>query len=229
MSPRKDPKNPAQALMETDWMARMYESPLWRRNPLLGLLLGINANQEYKLISHAMKLTGRETILDIACGPGIFTRRFAREAAQGNVFGMDLSWPMLTHGKRLVRQSYIANIDLVQGNALTLPFASHHFEVVNCAAALHLFGDLAGTFSEVSRVLKPGGQFTFSTFREPKDKLISSYLRLRQEIAGIRSFRQEEIENGLRNAGFGEIRYLHAKGIWVVMSARTPSPPLSNP
>jgi SAM-dependent methyltransferase len=227
MSRRKDPESSAQALMETNLMARMYESLLWRRNPLLVFLLGINANQEYKIISRAMNLTGRETILDIACGPGIFTRRFASEATQGHVFGMDLSWPMLKQGQRLVRQYRLSNIDLLQGNALALPFANHHFDAANCAAALHLFDDLTATFSEVSRVLKPGGQFTFSTFRAPKDKLISSYLRLRQETTGIRSFKQQEIEAELQKAGFTEIHSLHAKGIWVVMSARTPSVPAS--
>lgn len=200
-------------------MARLYESFLWRRNPLLALLLGLNSTREYQIISRALALTGTETILDLACGPGIYTRRFAREASRGTVFGLDLSWPMLKQGKQLVKRNRISNINLLQGNALNLPFAAGHFNVVNCAAALHLFGDLAGTFSEVNRILKPAGRFTFSTFRYPKDPLIWAILWLRRNIAGIRSFRQEEIEDGLRKASFDEIRTLHAKGIWVVLHA----------
>ena len=219
MPPRKRPASPAQTLMETSLMARLYESALWRRNPLLRLLLGINSTQEYQIISRALALTGTETILDLACGPGIYTRRFARDASQGNVIGLDLSWPMLKHGYQLIKRYRISNVDFLQGDALTLSFARGCFDVVNCAAALHLFGDLPVAFAEVNRTLKPGGRFTFSTFRYPKDPLIQTVLWLRRNIAGIRSFRQAEIESGLQKTGFDDIRILHAKGIWVIMRA----------
>jgi ubiquinone/menaquinone biosynthesis C-methylase UbiE len=205
--------------METERMALMYESLLWRRNPFLILLLGTTFNQEYRIVSRALKLTGGERILDLACGPGIYTRRFARTVKRGSVTGIDLSWPMLKHGKRLVQEHRLSNVRLIQGNALRLPFSSSCFDVVNCAAALHLFGDLAATFTEVRRILAPWGRFTFSTFRYPRNKLIALYLHLRGNITGIRSFRQEDIEQELHKAGFPEIRYLHTWGIWVVMSA----------
>lgn len=223
MQSRKRPKDLAQAMMETNLMARLYESPLWRRDPLLVFLLGITFRKEYQLVSRALKLTGNESILDLACGPGIYTRRFAREVKQGNVLGFDLSWPMLKHGKQLVRKSGITNISMIQGDVLNLPFTDHHFDVVNCAAALHLFGNLATVFSEVSRVLKPGGRFTFSTFRYPKNSLFTPFLQLRRSLVGIWSFRQEEIRNELQKAGFREIRYLHAKRVWMVISAMTSS------
>lgn len=219
MPPNTRPTNPAQTLMETNFIARLYESFLWRRNPLLVLILGSTFNKEYRIVSRAMKLTGNETILDLACGPGIYTRRFARAVRRGTVFGLDLSWPMLEQGKRLLRGTRLSNVRLIQGNAGLLPFQNNFFDDVNCAAALHLFGDLGTTFAEVSRILRPGGRFTFSTFRYPKNKLIASYLRLRGNVAGIRSFRQEDIDNELRTAGFGETQILHARGIWVVMSA----------
>jgi ubiquinone/menaquinone biosynthesis C-methylase UbiE len=211
--------NPAQRLMEREFMARLYESPLWRRNPLLTLLLGSTFHQEARTISRALRLTATETILDLACGPGIYARRFALEVSRGCVIGADLSLPMLRHGAQLLRDHCIANVRLLQGNALALPFRSSSFDVVNCAAALHLFGDLARTFAEVERVLKPGGRFIFSTFRYPRNRLMQQFLHLRYNLVGIRSFRQEDIESELRKARFGKFHYLHAKGIWVVMYA----------
>lgn len=214
------PKNPAQALMETERMAQMYESLLWRRNPLLILLLGTTFEQEYRLVSRALHLTGSERILDLACGPGIYTRRFSQVASHSLIVGADLSWAMLKHGKQLAQSHKIRNMHLIQGNALALPFPDDYFDAVNCAAALHLFGDLAGTFREVSRVLKPGGQFVFSTFRYPRNILVRFVLHLRYNTVGIRSFRQEDIEYELQRAGFVETQYLHARGIWMVMRAR---------
>lgn len=212
-------KTPAQTLMETELIARLYESFLWRRNPLLILLLGSTFNREYRIVSRSLALRGDEIVLDLACGPGIFTRRFAREASHGDVLGMDLSGPMLKHAGRLAKRERIQNLHLIRGDALCLPFARARFNVVNCAAALHLFRDLDAAFTEVNRVLQPAGTFTFSTFRYPQNQRMRQFLHLREYIVGIRSFRQEDIESGLRKAGFSEIRYLHARGIWVVMSA----------
>jgi SAM-dependent methyltransferase len=213
------PKNPAQSLMETEFMARLYESVLWRRNPFLTILLGSTFNRESQIVSRALKLTSAETILDLACGPGIYARRFAREASRGRVLGLDLSLPMLKHGNQLLQKNRLTNVRLLQGNALALPFCNSCFDVVNCAAALHLFGDLARTFAEANRVLRPGGRFIFSTFRYPKDRLMRQFLHLRYNLVGIRSFRQEDLESGLRKAGFDEFHYLHARGIWVVIEA----------
>ncbi len=200
-------------------MARLYESPLWRRNPLLALLLGSTFQREARIVSHALRLSGAETVLDLACGPGIYARRFAREVSRGTVIAMDLSLAMLEHGEQLLQDNGITNVLLLQGNALALPFDRTSFDVINCAAALHLFGDLSRTFSEVERVLRPGGRFVFSTFRYPGSRLMQQFLHLRYNLVGIRSFRQEDIESELRKAGFGEFHYLHAKGIWVVIHA----------
>lgn len=212
--------------METDLIARLYESFLWRRNPFLVFLLGSTFNKEYKLTSRALRLTGTETILDLACGPGIYTRRLAREVQHGLVFGLDLSWPMLKHGKRLARRAGSTNLHLIRGNARVMPFANNRFDVVNCAAALHLFGELRRTFAEVHRVLKPGGRFTFSTFRFPKNRAMRLFVHLRQNLLGIRSFRQEDLEKELQRTGFEEIQYLYSRGIWLVISARKSLPGL---
>src|ERR1051326_1728064 len=104
MASRKYRRSPAQTLMETNVIARLYESPLWRRDPLLILLLGTTFHKEYRIVSRALKLTGGEAILDLAAGPGIYTRRLAREVRKGMVFGLDLSRSMLKHGKRLLRR-----------------------------------------------------------------------------------------------------------------------------
>jgi SAM-dependent methyltransferase len=205
--------------METDLIVRLYESRLWRRNPALALLMGITFDQEWEIISQAMRLSGSEAILDLACGTGIYARRIAREASRGLVCGLDLSQPMLKHGKGLVQRSALSNVVLLQGDAIALPFLNRHFDVVNCAGALHLFGDLARTLSEVSRVLKEGGRFTFATFRSRGTRFSERIVRWRRHVSGMNAFRPDDLANELQKVGFDRVQCHHAKGIWLVMSA----------
>ncbi len=171
------------------------------------------------MISQAANLKGSEILLDLACGTGIYARPFANQLAHGMVFGLDLSLPMLTFAKFQARNKGMKNIFFLHGDAMTLPFSSGSFEAVNCCGALHLFTDLNHVLSEVSRVLKAGGSFTFATFRQREGALAERIVRLRQNATGMNAFRPEELESRLNHAGFAEVKRHHAKGIWLIMSA----------
>lgn len=219
MPSRTHTPSPAQVTMETEWIVRLYESRVWRRNPALAVLMGITFDREYEIISQAMRLTGSEVILDLACGTGIYARRIAREVSRGAVLGFDLSQPMLRHAKGLVNRDGLSNVMLLQGDALALPFSSGRFDVVNCGGALHLFGDLARALGEINRILKEGGHFTFATFRNRGTRFSEQVVRLRRDLSGMNAFRPDEIESELRKIGFDQVECHHAKRIWLIMSA----------
>lgn len=205
--------------METDLIVRLYESRLWRRNPALALLMRTTFDQEYEIVARAARLNASEAILDLACGTGIYARRIAREATPALVIGVDLSRPMLRYAKRLAQSGGLANVILLQGDALALPFQSGQFDVVNCGGALHLFGNVTGALAEVSRVLKEGGRFTFATFRHRGSRFSKRLVRWRRDLSGMNAFQPDELAEELLKAGFDLVRCHHAKGIWLVMSA----------
>jgi ubiquinone/menaquinone biosynthesis C-methylase UbiE len=157
--------------MESEAIVRVYESRLWRRSLLATRALGISFEREQELICRAADLTSGHTLLDLACGPGIYTRPFARQAAPGLVVGLDLSPAMLRHARRCARAERIENLALIRGDALRLPFASGRFDGINCCGALHLFPDADLALREVSRVVKPGGRFTVAAFRRGSGRL----------------------------------------------------------
>jgi SAM-dependent methyltransferase len=95
--------------MEWPPLIRIYESRLWRRSPLFGLLAGISVERECGLIAQAAGLDGDPHVLDLACGPGIYSRRFARAVPHGTVVGLDLSAPMLLHGQRRAEANLASN------------------------------------------------------------------------------------------------------------------------
>src|SRR5512147_3205556 len=118
--------------MESEAIVRVYESRLWRRSLVATLALGISFERERELIGRAARLSAGDALLDLACGPGIYTRPFARQVAPGLAVGLDLSPAMLRHARRSARAAGLENLVLIRGDALRLPFRAGRFDVVNC-------------------------------------------------------------------------------------------------
>jgi ubiquinone/menaquinone biosynthesis C-methylase UbiE len=96
------------------------------------------ADPKVQFIKQYVPLSG--PILDVGCGNGIFTLRFAN--AGGTVTGLDYS-------RHLLRQN--AHSPLVCGDATALPFPDRSFEVVFEANVLHHVADRERVIGEMAR------------------------------------------------------------------------------
>ena len=211
----------AQRTMEWEPIVRIYESRLWRRNPLVELRMGIRFEDEYRLIKKASALAEASRVLDLACGPGIYARRFARSIPEGLVVGLDLSRPMLAYAAERVREEGIDNLLLLHGDAAELPFESGDLDAVNCCGALHLFPDLPRVLAEVSRVLRAGGSFTAAVFRRSENGAGARISEAWNRYIGLQEFTPQSLRESFARAGLSEFQSLHASGSWLVAQART--------
>jgi len=92
-------------------------------------------------------------VLDVATGTGLVAREAARIAGPlGSVLGLDPSAGMLAEARRELA------IPLLQGRAESLPLATGSVDFVSMGYALRHVADLATTFGEFLRVLRPGGR-----------------------------------------------------------------------
>lgn len=215
-------RSPAQAAIDWEWLIKVYESRIWRRNPLFSLLLGISFDKELELISQVAGLTGDETLLDLACGPGIYTRPFARTLRHGTVVGLDLSMPVLNYAVKKAQSQGITNCVFLHGDALQLPFPDNQFDVVNCCGALHLF-PYPEVIQGITRVLKPGGCFTVAAARMPNMGPISTRVRdWYQRNAGVTEFFPDELVALLEEGGLTEVECHHKVRWWLIMSGVKP-------
>lgn len=98
-------------------------------------------------------------LLDVGCGTGDLTLRLARRVGPaGMVTGLDLTPAMLAVGrKKVLAQGLEDRVILIEGNALSLPFADGTFDGVTAGFSLRNMTDLDGALREMFRVLKPGG------------------------------------------------------------------------
>lgn len=107
-----------------------------------------------------------DRVLDAGTGTGFAALAAARVVgSEGLVVGVDISPGMLREAAAAVRQSGLANIELLERDATDLrPFADESFGAVICATAL-LYIPFRRALREWHRLLAPGGVVAFSNMR----------------------------------------------------------------
>ena len=194
---------PTQDLMVTRLVPAIYER-YWR--PALGRVFkgvtGPGMAEEIRIARLLLGLGEGDVVLDVACGPGNFSREFARAVGpDGLVVGIDASRTMLERGAEELRRSGPANLALIRGDATALPFRDSSFDGACCFAALHLFAEPLAALDEMRRVLRPGGRIALMTSvrRELTPRPLKPVL---QRASGMRIFEGDEIVGALEQRGF---------------------------
>jgi ubiquinone/menaquinone biosynthesis C-methylase UbiE len=195
-----------QDLMLTSIVPKVYEN-YWR--PALGRVAkgvtGPGMDEEVRIARLLMGLSPGDVVLDVACGPGNFSREFARAVgARGLVVGIDASRTMLDRGAADLERFELDNLALVRGNAVELPFRDGSFDGLCCFAALHLFDEPLAALGEMARVLAPGGRIALMTSVRRQLTLLP-LKPLIERASGMRVFEADEIVTALRMRGFREI------------------------
>ncbi|MGR9117254.1 MAG: class I SAM-dependent methyltransferase [Gammaproteobacteria bacterium] len=112
-----------------------------------------------------------DLILDVGCGLG-GTPRYLANRYHCHVTGIDLTEEYISVGETLTR---LVNLDhrvqLRQASALEIPFEAACFDIVWTEHAQMNIADKNQFYSEIARVLKPGGRLLFhDVFRGLGDK-----------------------------------------------------------
>jgi ubiquinone/menaquinone biosynthesis C-methylase UbiE len=196
-----------QDLMTTSLVPAIYER-YWRP-ALTRIAKGITGPgmaEEVRIARLLLGLGPGDTVLDVACGPGNFSREFAKAVGDdGLVVGIDASRTMLVRGAADQLSAGLANLALVRGDATALPFQDASFDGVCCFAALHLFADPFAGLDEIRRVLHPGGRIALMTSVRRKVTL-PPLKPVVERASGMRMFESDEIVRALQDRGFENVR-----------------------
>ena len=104
-----------------------------------------------------------ETVLDLGSGAGIDVFLAAREVGStGRVIGVDMTPEMLERARENARRHAITNVEFRQGDIESMPVEDATVDVVISNCVINLAPDKAKVYSEMHRVLKPGGRFVIS-------------------------------------------------------------------
>jgi SAM-dependent methyltransferase len=188
---------PFQRLMQSRPVVSIYET-VWRQ---IGYYLASSRpfSREMESVRRLARGKATDRALDLACGPGVFTRPLAAQSP-AIFIGLDLSWPMLRQAQRRLGASGIQNVLLMRGTAFRLPFANGTFSYINCCGALHLFASPDLALNEIARVLSPGGYLTVQTTIRPERSAGTVYLLERFIRFGF--FDQPGLDSRISQKGF---------------------------
>lgn len=103
------------------------------------------------------------TVLDLGSGAGLDLLLAAeRVGPAGKVIGVDMTDAMIERARANIARAGVGNIEVRKGQieALPLPDSSVDWVISNCV--INLSPQKDRVFSEIARVLKPGGQFSIS-------------------------------------------------------------------
>lgn len=103
------------------------------------------------------------SVLDMGTGTGSQCFALREKLPCASVVGMDMAMGMLEYARSQNRQN--SQIHWCSGDIEALPFAAESFDLV-CSSLAVQWCSLEGVLKEVSRTLKPGGYFVFSTLAE---------------------------------------------------------------
>jgi SAM-dependent methyltransferase len=96
-----------------------------------------------------------DTVLDVACGPGIVVCAFARIVRHAT--GIDVTPAMLARARSLQQERGLTNVTWRQGDVLSLPSPDASFTLVVSRFAFHHFLEPGRVLAEMRRVCVPGG------------------------------------------------------------------------
>jgi len=145
------------------------------------LSLGQDARWRRFLVSR-VDVGPRDTVLDVATGTGAVARELI--AAKGcTVVGLDQSAEMLAEARRRLPPG----VNLVEGDAESLPFPEASFDALTFTYLLRYVSDPGATLRELARVVRPGGSVAgleFAVPRRPWRPLWELYVRVGLPVAG---------------------------------------------
>jgi ubiquinone/menaquinone biosynthesis C-methylase UbiE len=117
-------------------------------------------------IAARLKEAQPESVLEIACGSGILTRRLRDTLSKTRLVATDLNPGMIVDAQRRFRPS--ENIEWREADAAALPFSEGSFDAVVCQFGLMFVPEKELAMREAYRVLSLGGVFVFNVWDSMK-------------------------------------------------------------
>ncbi|MBR6390489.1 MAG: class I SAM-dependent methyltransferase [Lachnospiraceae bacterium] len=160
-----------------------------------------------------------EEIVELGCGGGRNASALMKKYPSSKVTAIDYSDVSVSIAADVNAEAIKEGRCTVQQgdvSALTLP--EEKYDLATAFETIYFWPGLEKCFSQVAKVLKPGGVFLIVNESDGTDK---AGLKFENIIDGMKCHTVEEIESALKQAGFGRIKTDHHRNKpWITVLAR---------
>jgi len=216
---------------EKEGLVREVFDSVASKYDLMNDLMSMGTHRLWKrLVADEARLKPGESAIDVAGGTAdIATLLAERVGETGRVVVYDINREMLRLGRdKCVDRGLLKNVVCVQGNAEAIAFEDNTFEAATVGFGIRNVTHLERAFSEMARVVRPGGRVVCLEFSHPVNAAFGALYdlysinvlpRVGEFVTGnrdayvylhesIRKFpAQEELKEMMEGAGLYRVRY----------------------
>jgi ubiquinone/menaquinone biosynthesis C-methylase UbiE len=149
-----------------------------------------------------------DTVLDVACGPGLLVCAFAKVAKHAT--GIDMTPAMLEQARKTQQEQGLKNVSWLPGNVYSLPFPVAQFSIVSSRFVFHHLQDPLAALNEMKRVCKPGGRIVVADMApQPAKANALNAAELLRDPSHVRALPEDELCGLFDQAGLGTPQINH--------------------
>ncbi|MCX7793519.1 MAG: class I SAM-dependent methyltransferase [Thermodesulfovibrionales bacterium] len=137
--------------------------------------------------------------LEIGAGSGTGAIAIFKTFKPERIIAIDIDPRNIEKARSLIVEDLKGKVEFIHGDAMALDFRENTFDAVFSIGVLHHLEDWKKGIKEISRVLKPSGDFFFEEPLKPFLKSLPVRLLTRHPDGGM--FSLEEFKKSLQDAG----------------------------
>ena len=183
-----------------------------------GILVIEEMNDEHRYIGdfalECVDVDENAKVIDLGCGGGVNIERFL-ELTKNNVDGLDYSDVAVAQSiKRNQKAVDEKRCNVICSDVTDMPIEEDSYDLATAFSTIFFWPDLAETFREVLRIIKPGGKFMIAQGTDGTNPMDEEWI---DTIKGINVYTADELESYLLEAGFKSVEIFKKEATYLLV------------
>lgn len=177
-----------------------------------------NMNENHREISEfafeCINVNSNAKILDLGCGGGVNIEKFLK-LTDNNVDGLDYSEVSVAAStKQNQKEVDNGRCQIIQADVSNMPIENESYDLVSAFETIYFWPHIQETFKEVSRIIKPNGQFMIAQGTDGNHPDDEKWLAT---VEGMKVYTSPQLEKYLLGAGFSEVESFKKENDYIIV------------